>query len=849
MTGARILIVEDEPVIAMTLSRSLKNLEYEVVGTVTSGEAGVQIAEESKPDLVLMDINLAGEMDGVEAADRIRSRFDIPVVYLIGYTEKDVLERAKLTEPFGYLAKPVSPFEMRGTVETALYKHQMEKRLRESETRCRQILDNANDSVHKTDEQGFFVWVNPGTVLRSEYSEEELIGKYFLELIHPEYQEEAGKFFASQFADRIPETYYEFPIVTKSGETIWIGQNTQLLTEGDGIVGFQSIARDITDRKKVEDALKESEAGYRDLFDNAIDLIYTQDLDGKYTSVNRAVDGILGYSREEFLRLNFRDIVDPEHLAITEENFHKIIDAGVETTGPYEILVRSKDGPLVWIEVTSRIIKKDGKPVRVHGTGRDITGRKNAEEDLRVKTHELRERVKELNCLHGISKLREKPGISLEEITLGVVDLLPPAWRYPEIACARIILEDREFKTKSWGEVFSKQSADIIVYGKTVGALEVGYLEERPEIDEGPFLKEERDLINTIGERLGRIVERQKAEEALRASEKQLRVVSDSLIFPVAHVDSEQRYVFANRVYLEWFGVSTNEVTGRYVWEVLGDDTYSKIRKDIESALKGKTVTFETRIVAKQGESRDVLATYVPHILEDGKVHGFFVQVVDITRLKRGEDLIKASLKEKEVMLREIHHRVKNNLAVIDGLLALQSQYAASKPPEEAFEDIQERIRSMAVAHEMIYQSANLAYLDISDYIGNLVGHLLLSHDRLDTLISLEKEIEQVSFGLDTAIPLGFLITELVSNCLKHAFPERGEGKVRIALRSVGEEEFELIVSDNGIGISGHIDLENPQSMGLSVMDAYVRRLNGELEFTWDHGTEVRVKFSEVKRG
>jgi PAS domain S-box-containing protein len=137
---------------------------------------------------------------------------------------------------------------------------QAEKALRQSEMRYRQFIENANDSIHKTDVRGFFTMVNPITVRRSGYSEEELIGSHFLDLIHPEYREKAGRFFAAQFLDRIPETYYEFPILTKEGETIWIGQNTLMLIEGDRIAGFQSIARDITERKRAEEEIERAYA-------------------------------------------------------------------------------------------------------------------------------------------------------------------------------------------------------------------------------------------------------------------------------------------------------------------------------------------------------------------------------------------------------------------------------------------------------------------------------------------------------------------------------------------------------------------------------------------------------------
>jgi two-component system NarL family sensor kinase len=151
-----------------------------------------------------------------------------------------------------------------------------------------------------------------------------------------------------------------------------------------------------------------------------------------------------------------------------------------------------------------------------------VIARVRAEDELRKKTHELGKRVKELNCLYGISKLMEKPNISFEEIFQGIVYLIPPALRYPQVACAQIILEGQEFKTENFRETVWKQACDIVSHGKQIGTLEVCYLEERPESKECPFLKEGKDLINVIGERIGKIVERKQGEEHIYTLTQQL---------------------------------------------------------------------------------------------------------------------------------------------------------------------------------------------------------------------------------------------------------------------------------------------------------------------------------------
>lgn len=220
----------------------------------------------------------------------------------------------------------------------------------------------------------------------------------------------------------------------------------------------------------------------------------------------------------------------------------------------------------------------------------------------------------------------------------------------------------------------------------------------------------------------------------------------------------------------------------------------------------------------------------------------------EIARPKRAEDQIRASLEEKEVPLREIHRRVKNNLAVMAGLLALQSEYALDEIHRRMFDDAQARIRSTALAHELLYQSENPANLDVPEYVGGLVDHLVVSAGIGGSLIELRREVQDASFGLDTAAPFGMILKESVSNCLKHAFPEGPDGEIMISLGSIGEKEFELVVGDNGVGMPEGIDLENPQSLGLDLVHASVSQLEGEMEIRKGIGTEFRVNFKELRR-
>lgn len=179
----------------------------------------------------------------------------------------------------------------------------------------------------------------------------------------------------------------------------------------------------------------------------------------------------------------------------------------------------------------------------------------------------------------------------------------------------------------------------------------------------------------------------------------------------------------------------------------------------------------------------------------------------------------------------------------MNSLLRLQSRHAKDAFHREMFREAQDRIRAMAMAHEKLYQSENLERVRIRDYVGSLVDHLSASTGRIGNKIELIKDIEELSFGLETASPLGFILTELVSNCMKHAFPQARKGKIHIRLHRLKGDTFELIVSDDGIGFPVDVTLDDPRSLGLNLVRIFSRQLRGKLGIVHDGGTDIKLTF------
>ncbi len=216
---------------------------------------------------------------------------------------------------------------------------------------------------------------------------------------------------------------------------------------------------------------------------------------------------------------------------------------------------------------------------------------------------------------------------------------------------------------------------------------------------------------------------------------------------------------------------------------------------------------------------------------------------IEIKERKQAEEKIKASLKEKEVLLKEIHHRVKNNLQIISSLLKLQSRSIQDRKTLDIFNESQNRIRTMALIHESLYQSNDLSKINFAEYIQQLVANLFRSYGSSLTIKSVII-IENFFLGIDAVIPCGLIVNELVSNSLKYAFPHGEKGEVRIEIYSKTPGNFIILISDNGVGLPEGIDLYNTKTLGLQLVSNLVEQLAGIMEFHGEHGTKFKIQFS-----
>jgi PAS domain S-box-containing protein len=328
------------------------------------------------------------------------------------------------------------------------------------------------------------------------------------------------------------------------------------------------------------------------------------------------------------------------------------------------------------------------------------------------------------------------------------------------------------------------------------------------------------------------------------AAESIIATLTDALFL----VTPQGKIATANQATLDLLGYTQDDLTGQPVHTILAPAAGDNFeRTHLPQLLAAGTLYDAETIFVTQDAHHYIpisLSASVMRDQQDGDQLGTVYVARDLTERKHVEEHIRASLREKETLLKEIHHRVKNNLQVIISLLMLQSGYARDRQVLETLRESQNRIHSMAVIHEILYQSQDLAQVDLAAYVHKLAAHLLHSYDADSHAVALKINVAPVSLSVDTAIACGLIINELVSNSLKYAFPNGRGGEIRINLQTGERHQLTLTVSDDGVGLSPQLDPSRTETLGLQLVTMLTQQLEGFLELDHNAGTTFKIVFN-----
>ncbi|WP_052309918.1 PAS domain S-box protein [Methanocella arvoryzae] len=406
---------------------------------------------------------------------------------------------------------------------------------------------------------------------------------------------------------------------------------------------------------------------------------------------------------------------------------------------------------------------------------------------------------------------------------------------------------------KSDHDLFPKSQADVFTE-KDDMVLETGKENTNEEVITGSegvlhtVSTKKRLYMDKTGERfivgiVRDITERIAAEKALQESEEKFRVLAETSPVAIALYQGE-RHIYNNPAHVKLSGYSAQELLDMRFWDWIHPDYREIVRERGMSRQRGEGDTFgyEMKIVTRDGRERWIYLTAGP-ILYQGRPAGI-ATLVDITERKLAEETLIASLREKEVLLKEVHHRVKNNLQIVSSLLNLQSNALRDEKIRAVFQESQNRIRSMALIHEKLYRSDDLSRVDFSDYLRVLSTDLYRVYAD-PSKIRLSVDCEEILLSIDASISCGLIVTELLTNSFKHGFPGGREGQVTVSLRRTAGGYVTVTVSDDGVGMPAGFVVEDTSTLGLQLVTTLVEQLEGRLEIGSEGGTSFSITFKD----
>lgn len=721
-----------------------------------------------------------------------------------------------------------------------------EKLRRSAQEKYRSLFDNANDAVVTIDTGGRVTSWNKSAQKLFGFTMEEITGKRLVEaLATPGTVAEKKNMICELLSDTV--TGQETACIRRDGTKIDVSVTISPLMDVNGNVLERSlIIRDITENKKSGEALRKSEEFLRTILNSMNDGIMVINVhDFSIVSVNAFLLKKYGLKEEETIGKKCFEISHQ----ITEPCYRRDelcpLFESVKT-GKYSTVEHvhfGKNGKKIYAEVSTSPIKDDnGKVVQIIHVTRDITERRQMENSLHASEEKFEKAFRSSPQALTITGLDD--GLFIE-----ANDSFTSTLGYGrEEAIGHTTLE--------LGIWITQEDRIRFMSGlKEKGFVHNAELDMRTKKGDTASMLVSADLIDVAGKEcllttFFNITERKRTEKALQESEARLMEAQRIACIGNWELDlatntltwsDEISRIFD--IYKEHFGAS---------YEAFLDAIHPEDRDAVNAAYMQSMETRKPYEITHRLLMRDGRIKYVREQCEtfynpEGKPLRSVGIVQDITDRKQAEEKIRRSLEEKEVLLREIHHRVKNNMQIVSSLLMLQSRNIEDKKYKDMFIDSQNRINSMALIHEKLYQSESIAQINFKEYISDIVSNIFESYS-IKSNIKIDINVENIPIKIDYAVPCGLIINELVTNSLKYAFPDDRQGNIQISVKKEDNNMIRLSISDDGIGIPKDMDIRNTKSLGLHLVTALAEaQLHGKIILNREKGTEFQIRFEGAK--
>ncbi|MCK9209693.1 MAG: PAS domain S-box protein [Ignavibacteriaceae bacterium] len=675
----------------------------------------------------------------------------------------------------------------------------IEAKLKKSQERYSSIVDNINEVIFQIDEANKWTFLNPAWSKLTGFSVKESLGTSFINYIHADDREKSNLFFSQTLSKEQTDSKLTIRFLTIQNDFKWIEVHCkQILGQDNKIAGIFGTLRDVTEIIQTEDNLKS-----RAKFEKLIATISTAFINLPLSKIDQGISAAL-----KVIGMFFN--VDRSYLFLCSEDRKTYLKT-------HEWIGEEINLPLIkYQKRTSKLLNYLENKLTSFETIYIPDVAQLPAEALTVKRILDRGKVKSIVILPlifsneligflGFDAILKKKEFTAENLQLlkVIADIFANAYQNKK----------REEKIVSLNQ-----------------ALETRVTQRTEQLEAA-----NNELKNEI-------VERIKIQNALIESEVRYRTLFESNPYPMWVYDQETlNFLTINDMAVRNYGYSREEFLSMTLKDIRPTSEIPNALEYLSQPQPEINYAGIWKHMKKDGTFIDV--EIISHSIHFGDRTARLVLALDVTERIKAEKQLQASLTEKEIMIKEIHHRVKNNLQIISSLLTLQAEFIKDESARGYFNDSQNRVKSMAIIHEKLYQTRDFANIDIKDYVDNLTFSLFRAYNINSNLIDVNVDISNISLDVDTAVPCGLIINELVSNSLKYAFTDERKGKMTIKLIPVEKDQLQLIVSDNGIGLPENFDFRQTQSLGLTLVNILAKQLNGGVEMVNDNGATFIITF------
>jgi PAS domain S-box-containing protein len=711
----------------------------------------------------------------------------------------------------------------------------------QKEDRFRKLIEGLNVITYEFDlSEHRFIYVSRQAENILGYgSSQWLENGFWYNHLHNDDKKWAKEFSNSRTAE-LKDHEFEYRMVASDGTVKWFKDITSVVTEEGAAKSLQGVLIDITDRRKMESELRENKERYRALVEEQTEMITRWKPDGTFTYVNDVFCDFFGKTRRELIGKTYIPEMPVEDLERFTKFFMQLDKDNPIGTFTHRVIMPS--GVMRWLSWTDRaIFDNSGNIAEYQTVGRDITAMKNAEDALRKSEEELQ--------------------IIFENTPIGMsLNTLDGKFIKVNNAYCKIIGYSREELCKmTFKEITHSEdlpgNLDLLnkalERGDDTYELEKRYVTKNNEIVyvsiHVTVLKNSAGKPHQLIAQIIDITDKKLAEAKLQETQTRLTAVLNHLPNVVFYENAVEKQFISPNI-LEMLGHTADDFykDPKLFDSLIHPEDIDKVIKGYDNWRKsGARGTYRELFRIKRKDGNYIwLEDHMFYVKKpDGKSYVLGV-MIDITEQKNIEEKMASSLMEKELLLKEIHHRVKNNLQVVSSLLKLHAGSVNDNKSHDILLDSRNRVRSMALVHQKLYQSKDFSQIDFTEYISQLTENLFDAYQHKNINIDLSIKTDEAKLSIDIAIPCGLIINELVTNSLKYAFPNGKPGKVEIELTNIRNNHYELMIKDNGVGFPSGVDFKNSTSLGLQLVNTLVGQIDGEIEMENHEGTAYKIKFA-----